>query len=299
MPAELLDAKIKAFKRKLHRRVLRARKAVHRALHPAAAAKHVVFVLGCQRSGTTMLLATLNESAQIDVYYESDERAFESFRLRERDVVEPLIASSTATAVALKPICDSHLAPELLSAYAGSKGIWIYRDYRDVANSALAKWGNDAVDFLRWGSRQRGLSQETLDRVRRVWRPGIAPHEAFALFWYQRNHLFFDLDLANDPRVLLVRYENLVTKPQEFFPPVFAFIAVPFSKRLISRVSPASVRKNAAPRFQPGISVMCEDLMQRLDRTQAPQRLDAAMEPAGVCDPAQQGAIAPNARGDM
>ncbi len=268
---------IRLFDRKFHIIKLDVFKLFYRLRHPTPTYKQILFVLGFQRSGTTMLVDVLNESPEVDVYHESDKRAFASFQLRSKDVIDPLISTSTAHCTVFKPICDSHRALDLLGDYEGSKGIWIYRNYRDVTNSAVIFWGNHAIQVIgdavagkmSWGWRQEAISQDTLTRIKEVWRPDISPHEAFALFWYQRNQIFFDLELSKNPRMFLVRYENLVTKQDQFFPKLFEFIGLPISKDLNFHVSATSIGKQEFPEASVNISAMCDEMLGRLDRAAA------------------------------
>jgi hypothetical protein len=253
---------------------LKARKSFHRLFCHGLTDKQIIFVLGFQRSGTNMLVNSFDKSLEVDVHNESDKLAFESYRLRSKEIIATLISRSTASYIIFKPICDSHRILELLTDYYGSKGIWIYRNYHDVANSAVVKWKNHAFEVIRdtvlgkmvWGWRQEAISQDTLTKIRSVWRPDISSHEAFLLFWYQRNQVFFDLELDKNPSLLPIRYEDLVTKPLQFFPKVFEFIGLPYTKNQISDVFATSVRAQQFPGAHPDIIKLCDEILERLDQ---------------------------------
>ena len=84
------------------------------------------FILGCQRSGTTVLYEVLSRSARCRAFGEHDSAAMCDYRLRAQSVVEALIAPQGLTL--FKPICDSHYGDEILRRYPESKLLWIFRD---------------------------------------------------------------------------------------------------------------------------------------------------------------------------
>ena len=60
-----------------------------------------IFVCGCQRSGTNMLLDIAQQSPHTWIYNEGDRAAFDNFRLRESPRIERLIAKSPGPTVLL------------------------------------------------------------------------------------------------------------------------------------------------------------------------------------------------------
>ncbi len=127
---------------------LRRRKRAWRRKHARPAEKTVCFILGCQRSGTNMLIRTLDRMLEVDRFDEDDSRAFAGNRIKPKAVRDRLIAASDAACVIFKPICDSHRARELLRDHPGAKIIWIYRRFSDVAASAVHYWGDMSRLFM-------------------------------------------------------------------------------------------------------------------------------------------------------
>jgi hypothetical protein len=83
--------------------------------------------------------------------------------------------------------------------------------------------------------------------------------------WYLRNSLFFNLNLSARKDVLLVKYEDLVTNPEEHFPPLFEFLACEFRPEFLRTVYRTSVRRQAFPEIPRRIAAMCEEISARLD----------------------------------
>jgi hypothetical protein len=99
--------------------------------------KTPVFLVGTQRSGTTMLTDILGRVPLCRAYHEADNAVMEDMRLQEREVVERVINSEVRPLLIFKPINDSQCTLDFLETYNNARAVWIYRDYNDVANSAL------------------------------------------------------------------------------------------------------------------------------------------------------------------
>lgn len=251
---------------------------------PEGATSSPVFVLGAQRSGTTMLIDTLRKSPEIWVHPEKSNIAYQAFRLRSPETIRRLTALTPATAVIYKPLCDSHLADRILAEHPRSRAIWMYRRWADVANSAVAKWGGhhkDVMDGIRSGAlhelgwRGERLPAELVDQVRAVTDADSSPETGAALQWYLRNSFYFLLNLDAEPRVMLQAYEPLVERPAEVFPALFDFVGVPFDATYIDDVVPTSIGLRPAPAVDPRVARLCDALTERLDAAAAAPRQGA------------------------
>lgn len=261
----------------------RARRAIRwlrarRRLDPTAP-RRALFVVGCQRSGTNMVAWTLERSPLVWVHHEHRlSPAFRDYRLRPTPVVERLIARAPTSLVAFKPICDAHLTDRLLARHAGARAIWIFRGYPDVANSVVRNWPGHARDILRWivegdtdwlAWRGERLGPDALAFVSESYRPDMPDEEAAAVFWWLRNHFFFELGLDRDPRVLLVRYEELVSNGETPFRRLFEFAGVPFEPRFLEAVFDTSVGKRPFPAIDTRVAARCDALLARLEEAHA------------------------------
>lgn len=240
--------------------------------------RRVGFVFGCQRSGTKMLMRVLDRSPHARIFHENHASAFRAFQLRSPSTIERLIALNPAPVQVFKPICDSQRADELLDRFPEARALWIYRHPEDVANSAGAKWGAHQAevvaavvrgDLAPWGWRTARLPEAAITEVRRVAPGPISAAEGALLFWYLRNQFFFSLGLDRHPRVRLLRYEDLVTAPEEAFAPVLAHLGIPRTAGLFDLVRPSSIRRHPPPPAREEIRALCLDLLDRLDRALA------------------------------
>jgi hypothetical protein len=239
----------------------------------AVSPRPVAFVAGVQRSGTNMLMDLLDESYETDVFHERDPRAFQEYELRSWEVLRALVRRSRARLVVFKALCELQDVRRLLDAFAPARAVWLLRRYPDVVNSHLALW-HRMPEFVgaivrdregaRW--RGRGMSDATHRLVRALYHPELSNASACALFWYFRNVLFFEQGLDRDPRVLLVRYEDLVRAPAAEGQRIFDFLGVRFSPAFVRQVSGASVGRRAEPAVEAGVREQCEALTARFDR---------------------------------
>lgn len=244
---------------------------VKQVMDPPDRAK-VGFVAGVQRSGTNMLIDVLEQSFATDVYHEWDSRAFDNYQMRDSDVIGALWRRSKAPHFVIKSLCELQRLAQLMAAFAPAKIVWIVRDYNDVVNSMQVSFSNQAQQVQRIaqdresdGWQGNGMSDETHELVKGVVHPGISDASAAALIWYFRNQLYFDQGLAQDPRVLLVRYESLVTNPDAEFARVFEFLDIPYRPWHSRKVVKKYIGKAAAPEIDEPIRLHCEAMMRRFD----------------------------------
>lgn len=257
----------------------RGRKAVRQRLRPRAAETAVLFVVGVQRSGTTMLLEVLEEHPDTRVYHEHDRAAFApDWRLRPLAVRRRLVERARCRWVVMKPLLDFQHLDRLLEEHPGSRAVFVYRDPRDAALSSAEKWGPALANVVRrlatespcthWMAER--LPPERRALLAELYHPGLDAGSASALRWWLRNAIFFDLGLdARGDRVLPVRYETLAREPEAGFRRIFAFLGLGFEPSLVARVSGRSVGRAREARLEPRVAALCEELEARLDAVAA------------------------------
>lgn len=234
--------------------------------------KPPIFIVGCHRSGTTMLLNVLRRSPQIEVCDEGDERAFGSgTRLLSQDTLRFLLYTCGRSRIAFKPLNDTHQIERLLRIHNDARAIWIIRSYRDVANSLVAKWGAAQREHVRQiatgvfsgpGSRALGekVNSKDLAFVQKINSEDLSAHNAAAVIWLLRNSLYFDLNLDTSPQVLLVKYEDLCTDPVRYFQEIFDFLDCELSAAYCADVRSDSIGKHQSPDLDIEVVDVCEKL---------------------------------------
>ena len=247
-----------------------------RTAHPTAE-KHPVFIMGSNRSGTQMVCETIGNSPHGWDYQESEANlAFKDFQLRADWLIKYVIRFAPAPVISFGNILDSQFADELLSRFEGAKAIWVYRRFEDAANSSVRKWGSHLKDdIIRWVARgelhrldARGerISSETVQLIEKLYHEDITDEDGACLYWYMRNQLYFDLNLHQDPRVLLVQYEDTVLNPERAFQRVFDFLDFPYDPAITQNIFASSVGKDAWSGIDSDIQAVCNTLKATLDK---------------------------------
>ena len=229
-----------------------------------------VFVAGMQRSGTNLLMDVLEESMESDVFHERDPRAFDNYQMRDPAEIQRLVDASRARLFVIKALCELQELSSLMETFSPAKTVWIVRDYNDVVNSMLHSFGNMAKQVQRIARDRNssgwlgmGMSDRTHEIVRSLVSDSLDDATASALQWYFRNMLFFDQSFDSDRRVLLIRYEELVSHPVEEFEKIYKFAGIRFSRGVVRKVSPRSIGKHPRPDIDPAVRGLCDELLHR------------------------------------
>lgn len=248
------------------------RKRLYQRLRPQRPPHRHVFVSGVQRSGTNMLMDMLERSMHTDVFHERDPRAFDGYLMREPSVIHALSRASVAECFVIKTLCELEQIPDFLVSFHEPRCIWIYREYRDVANSMLISFKSVPETVRRmarlgaeagwWGA---GMSEQTHALLQRLTARSLSDHSLSALLWYARNVLFLEQGLDNDPRVALCRYETLVSQPQVEGARLCAFLGLPFRSHYVRGITGRSVGRRPPPALDAEVEAICADLLARLD----------------------------------
>lgn len=245
--------------------------------------KRIVFVVGCQRSGTTMLASCFDHDLRAKVYGElsplsvNDAQADNLRRLKPYEEVNLIMTQERAPLIIAKPLVESQNIVKLLNYFPQSKAIWIYRNYQAVASSNIKKFGfESALKNLRpllngsansyWAT--QGASTSTAQLVRKYFSETMLPHDAAALFWYMRNVLFFELQLDTNPNVFLCKYEDIVAQPGKVMRNIYRFLEENYpGDNLIKQVRNQSHDLARRVEISKDIEKVCLDLLQKLDQT--------------------------------
>ena len=259
----------------LSRRARRSFKRVVRTFTPPPKSRRrSLLIFGCQRSGTTMLQQSLlDRSRQVIVLGETDPklvRPEDADRLRWKSLpdVSAALAKLPFELVVTKPLVESHRAAELLDALPSSRAIWMFRHYRAVASSNLAKFGATnghsdlgkllSGDPAEWRAQCR---DEVREQIQSIVSKGASDLDAAALFWWARNQLYFDQQLWQDSRVRLLRYESIANDPARCLAELSDFLNISISTGIAERAVRQSAKQQV--QFQPVVEELCAELLNR------------------------------------
>lgn len=253
-------------------RLNKFRTAAYAVVRPAKATR-VILILGCQRSGTTMLANLLGLSPLVRVYGEGDPKYFRqdgSRQFHPQEDLAKLLSCEKSPFTMLKPLCESQRAEVLLDDLPGSKALWIFRNYRECVASHLKYYRefHDGVEYIRellngdtlcW--KNENVSANMLTYLRSFKDQPINAATAYALYWLARNSLYWSV--AQSQRVQLVNYERIVSHPTLEVQRVFQFLGVPYRERFVRLVGRGrSISKELG--IDREVAQRCEEMHQRL-----------------------------------
>ena len=248
--------------------------------------KTVTFVLGCQRSGTTMLLNLLSQAPLVSLYREGNTSAMENYRIKDSNTIERIIKKDKNKFLIFKPVNDIQHTDQLLAIYPNTKSIWIYRNYNAVINSAVTKWKGAQKEIILWikekyeekklSSLNHGedsqyatyienINLDSIELIKDLASHDMSNEDGAALLWYIRNKIYFELNLQKDERVKLINYEDLVTNPTEKLKDIFDFIGCNFSNHYANEIRATSINKEYSFKIDPEINKICKKMLKDLD----------------------------------
>jgi hypothetical protein len=265
----------------------------------------LLMIVGCQRSGTTLMSLLFDADRDCRVFGEFSALSCvgkDGIRLNPLPDVAAVLSRVPAPLVVMKPLVETQRVSTLLSYFPNAKALFMYRRYADVASSDLRKFGpRNAIDNIRpiatgdthnW--RSAGATPAVRAQVARFFSESMNPNDAAALFWFARNQLYYDLQLAAHDEVMLCRYENLTTEPSAIMRRIYGFVGVTCPDLShTSQVHSSSVSKGKRLELLPEVRALCEQLQARLDAQYELQSKMSAVAgaTAQACEPRLQSAL--------
>ncbi len=258
------------------RRIDRIKKTIYQTLRYPKGFQKCVMILGCQRSGTTLLSNVFSRIKFCKVYGEFSpisNQASDRIRLNPIDDVLGQFNRSHAPLIVCKPLVESQHANQLLADIPHSSAIWFYRNYKDVGLSDIRKFKTNAghgnikaiVNDLPNNWRNEAVSAETRHLINEIYSPELTPLDCACLFWYLRNSLFFEQQLQTLANVRLWRYEDFVENPLAMVNELLTSNDLPVQQRdICAHVFGTSVSAAVDTELEPGIDHLCKELFDKL-----------------------------------
>lgn len=260
-------------------RCFRARKRLRQRLrYRPGQDKTVLLIVGCQRSGTSMLHHLFRRDPDVVTYDEisplSTGDPVEGLRWNPWPEVRQRILTDRAPLVVCKPLVESQNLLALLDLFPRSRAIWMYRDFHDVVLSNLEYFGDRnghqdlqpilTDDQTNW--RSEHLSAAARQVITELYSPDLPAADAAALFWYARNSLFPSGALDADERVQLCNYDDVVARPAATMAAIYRFIGRPYpGDQIVGDVFSGSRGRGRTVELTPPVVAICAELQSRLD----------------------------------
>jgi hypothetical protein len=251
-------------------------------------------VVGCQSSGSTLISSLFDADADCRVFGEYSVLSSvgkDGIRLNPLPDVAAVLSRVPAPLVVIRPLVETQRARTLLNYFPKARALFIYRRYEDVASADLRRFGpRNAIDNIRpiatgnmhdW--RSAGIAAAVRGRIAALFSESMSPYDAAALFWYARNQLYYDLELATHRETMLCRYEALLADPVAVMRRVYEFSGVACPDLSHSRkMCAAAVTRSESLELLPEVRALCDQLQARLD---AQYELQSRMPVVGATDP--------------
>jgi hypothetical protein len=220
-----------------------------------------------------MLMHAFHRHSDMLVFDEHrSNEAFVDFRIRSIDRIRDLTKQARFPGVCFKPICDSHRIRELHDEFPNGHCIWIYRDYRGVANSSLRKFGEPtrAIRPVCTGQTgggwfQEGVSPLASTTLQNIYRPTLSEFDLACLAWWALNQIVIESGLIGQPNVTIMKYEALASQPTPILNWLFGRIGINNEDRVGRNISARSIGRHPTPEMDRDVNNLCDTLLAALD----------------------------------
>lgn len=236
--------------------------------------RSVIFVFGCQRSGTTFLERLFRDDNDSVVFGEFSELSISPDKtvLRNNASIAYLVMRSNATYAIIRNLFESDRSAELLGIFPQAHAVWVFRRVEEVVASMVVKWGDDFFDISRrvesnGDGHWRLESQLSTIKERAATLPdGDHTCNCYALYWLHRNQLPWKSTLAVDSRVTFIDYRQLLGSQTESLGQIFDAAGVAHPAMELHDFTPRKPRSGNRRRVNISAELLreCEDLYSRL-----------------------------------
>jgi hypothetical protein len=179
--------------------------------------KAVIWIFGCQRSGTTFLENIFRHDLSSSVFGEFSELTIAGRRtvLREGGDIVQIVSNQNARYVVIRPLFESDRALELMNMFDHSVGVWMYREGPSVVDSMIRKWQGDFFSIskkVESDSKGQWRLEPSIDEIRTKAEPATIA-EQYARYWVLRNSIPEEKGLVSDTRMTFLSYRKLASDP--------------------------------------------------------------------------------------
>jgi sulfotransferase family protein len=274
--------------RKARKVFQRNRKRFYHLIRSRVDQQSILFIVGCQRSGNSMMQDIFDKDLNTKCFHEfsqiSSNDSIGGIRLNSLDLVKQEFSKFKAPLIVLKPLVESQNVPELLNFFDNGLALWMFRNYKDVASSNLKLLGvQNGINDLRpivnhepnnWRSEK--VSEHVRKTILKYFSESMNPFDAAVLFWWARNSIFFDRELGQNPRVVMCSYEDFVLEPETFIRGIYRRLGQPFpTTNITANVHSKSRQKGKDIEISPQIEQLALEMQDQLEGAYRTQLLHA------------------------
>ena len=270
---------------KIFRRSFIIKKNIIQQFIPYTEHKQILFIIGCQRSGTSLILRIFENDLNTKTFAEHSILSSKDeykIRLNPLHLLKKDIQKFRASFIVLKPLVESQNVLKLLEYFDNSKALWMYRDFRDVAASNLNYFSiNNGIKNLRpivENDISNWISEKVSKNVREIilshFSENMNPYDAAVLFWYTRNCLYFELGLDQNPNILLCKYEDLTARPVHIVKAIYRNLNQNYpGAKIHKEIHSKSLNRGQKINLSPKVEKLANGLLDKLNKTYQTKKL--------------------------
>lgn len=180
--------------------------------------KAVIWIFGCQRSGTTFLENIFRHDLDSVVFGEFSELTIAGRKtvLTNTNELVKIVSNKNAKYAVIRPLFESDRAIELMNLFPNSIGVWMFRDCPSVVDSMKRKWDKEFFNI----SKLVESDDENNWRLEKSLAPlnnaidKVSIDELYAQYWIIRNSIPLEKNILNDSRMFFLNYKTLAQHPE-------------------------------------------------------------------------------------
>jgi hypothetical protein len=263
-----IRARRKTYSNRLRARYKIIRKSYKKLGNPA----HYIWIMGCQRSGTTHLERIFRSDLNSEVFGEFSELSIspEVTVWKPLPEIDETLSFCNARYAVARPLFESDRAHEIMEFFPRSSTVWLYRDYYDVVDSMINKWGDKFFKISQKCESDENGSWRfgtVLQQIEKEAGLDATIQDKYALYWLIRNEIIFSDTLVMNPRLLCLNYKQLVTNPKYCIDVIMKRSGLTTVWRGFKTDSHTkSLNKNISFSISPELSGRCQAMLTRLQQ---------------------------------
>lgn len=228
----------------------------------------VIWIFGCQRSGTTFLENVFRHDLDSVVFGEFSELAIAEDKtvLKPNEELKSIVLSKNAKYAVIRPLFESDRMEELLGIFPNSIGIWLYRDSEAVVDSMIRKWDDQFFNISKQNETNadgQWRLNEIAENIRNEYQE---LYDQYSSYWKFRNMIPFKFPELLNSKLLLINYSDITKNPGIIISGVFNSVGI--TSNLVKH-RPWIIKSRSRSKGKLGSSKIqkeCEEIFNRLNQ---------------------------------
>lgn len=178
----------------------------------------IIWIFGCQRSGTTFLENIFRHDLDSVVFGEFSELTIAGRKtvLSSPNKLVNIVSNQNAKYAVIRPLFESDKAIELMNLFPNSIGVWMFRDCPSVVDSMKRKWDKDFFNISKLVESDHNNNWRLEELLAPLYNSidKVSIDELYSQYWIIRNSIPFEKNIIDDSRMFFLNYHTLVQNPK-------------------------------------------------------------------------------------